>query len=548
MDPLRLGVNGVTAANIEKIAELFPCVITETGDENGRLKKAVNFDLLRQLLSPDVVEGEEVYAFTWAGKKACIAEAGRPICKTLRPRKEASRNWDTTENLYIEGDNLDVLKLLQESYRDKVAMICIDPPYNTGGGFLYKDNFTGSANGCENGGRFHSGWCSMLYPRLLLARNLLKRSGLIVINIDENEIENLLKLGSEVFGKANELGTIIWDKRNPKGDARGLSCQHEYIVLYAKSREDFLAACDMRRPKKNAPAIMAKAKSLFGKIGDGFSREDADRAFAKWLAARNDFSMGEKAYNRIDAAGEAYQSVSMAWPNKKKAPDDYFIPLVHPVTGKACPVPERGWRNPPATMQKLLAAGLIIFGEDETKQPRRKYPLKDNLTENIPSLLYYGGSDTALLAELGIPFDTPKVTNIVKEHIAAFTNGDDIILDFFSGSATTAHAVMERNAEDGGRRRFIMVQLPEECPPGSAAARAGFRTICEMGAERIRRAGEKILAEHAGKNGIATLDTGFRVLAVFPPSTGGRPQHEQERAMPQDAVLPAAPDMKGLFR
>lgn len=515
-DKMKFETPNLTAENVAKIAELFPGVVTE-----GK----VNFDLLRSMLGEDVF-GDEAYEFTWVGKRAAIAEAGRPIRKTLRPCVEESKNWDTTENLYIEGDNLDVLKLLQESYLGKIKMCYIDPPYNTGkDSFLYRDKFTmdadeydeavemydeeGMKNFRENvktNPRYHSDWCTSIYPVLVLARNILSDDGIILINMDENEIINLQKLCAEVFGESNDLGTIIWDKRNPKGDAKGISYQHEYIVAYAKNKLSFVEKCKMQRPKKNAVAIIAKANQVFKKVGAKYTLEEANREFASWVSAQDDFSGGEKAYNRIDQNGDVYRPVSMAWPNKKKAPDDYFIPLIHPITKKPCPLPERGWRNPSATMNELLREGLILFGKDETTQPNRKYLLKENMYENIPSLLYYGGSDTDLLAELEIPFDTPKVVSIVKEHIQSFTADSDIVLDFYSGSATTAHAVMQLNAEDGNKRKFIMVQLPE------AVDNVDFPTICEIGKERIRRAGDKIKAE-AGLTA-QNLDTGFRVLKL----------------------------------
>lgn len=506
----------LTAENVAKIAELFPGVVTE-----GK----VNIDLLRSMLGEEVF-GDEAYEFTWVGKRAAIAEAGRPIRKTLRPCVEESKDWDTTENLYIEGDNLDVLKLLQESYLGKIKMCYIDPPYNTGkDSFLYRDKFTmdadeydeavemydeeGMKNFRENvktNPRYHSDWCTSIYPVLVLTRNILSDDGIILINMDENEIINLQKLCAEVFGESNDLGTIIWDKRNPKGDAKGISYQHEYIVAYAKNKLSFVEKCKMQRPKKNAAAIIAKANQVFKKVGAKYTLEEANREFASWVSAQDDFSGGEKAYNRIDQNGDVYRPVSMAWPNKKKAPDDYFIPLIHPITKKPCPLPERGWRNPSATMNELLREGLILFGKDETTQPNRKYLLKENMYENIPSLLYYGGSDTDLLAELEIPFDTPKVVSIVKEHIQSFTADSDIVLDFYSGSATTAHAVMQLNAEDGNKRKFIMVQLPE------AVDNVDFPTICEIGKERIRRAGDKI-KEEAGLTA-QNLDIGFRVLKL----------------------------------
>ena len=534
----------LTLENIEKIAALFPNCITEMPDEEHSTpekkvyKRAINFELLKQMLSPDVVDGDEAYEFTWVGKKAAIVEANKPIRKTLRPCVAESKDWDSTENLYIEGDNLEVLKLLQESYLGKVKMIYIDPPYNTGNDFIYADDFkmeseewkVESGEWSEEGdrlfkntdtnGRFHSDWCSMIYSRLMLARNLLSDTGVIVINMDENEITNLQKICAEVFGASNDLGTIIWDKRNPKGDAQGVSYQHEYILVYAKNKYAFTSQCKMQRPKKNAAAILKKASQLFSKLSTSYTLSDINRDFSTWVRTQTDFSGGEKAYNRIDENGDVYRPVSMAWPNKKKAPDDYFIPLIHPVTGKECPIPERGWRNPSSTMQKMLENGLILFGKDETTIPNSKYLLKENMYENIPSMLYYGGSDTDLLSQLGIPFDTPKVVDICVEHIKSFSSNGDVILDFFSGSATTAHAVMQLNAEDGGHRKFIMVQLPEKCDEKSEAYKAGYKNICEIGKERIRRAGEKILKEQLANNNStlnspnSKLDIGFRVLKL----------------------------------
>ena len=487
---------------------------------------------MRQLLGDDAVEdAPEAYEFNWVGKQAARAEVLRPINKTLRPVKEDSVDWDTTQNLYIEGDNLEVLKLLQKSYLGKVKMIYIDPPYNTGNDFVYHDDFARSqaeedlfagnvdelgnryCKNTDSNGRYHSDWCSMIYSRLMIARSLLTEDGVIFINMDENEISNLQKICSEIFGEKNDLGTIVWDKRNPKGDSRGISYQHEYIIAYSKDFFTFTQSCKLNRPKKNAQMILDKAARLFAKVSSNYTLEMCNSDFSEWIKSKKtELSGGESAYNKIDENGDVYQSVSMAWPNKKKAPDEYFIPLVHPITKKVCPVPERGWRNPPATMKELENKGLIIYGSDESTQPRRKYLLKDNMFENIPSLIYYGGSDTDILTEMKIPFDTPKVVDIVKEHIQSLSNNNSFILDFFSGSATTAHAVMQLNAEDGGNRKFILVQLPEETPEDSEAYKAGYKNICEIGKERIRRAGKKIKEESPLTT--QDLDTGFRVFRV----------------------------------
>ena len=480
----------------QKLADMFPNAVTETIDENGEVVRAIDKDVLMQEISYKVVDGnEERYQFTWPGKKKSLLLANAPINKTLRPCREESVDFDNTENLYIEGDNLEVLKLLQETYLSKIKMIYIDPPYNTGkDSFVYNDNFNMSKDAFsdasgqydENGnllfdmhsnnesnGKFHSDWLSMIYPRLKIAKDLLKEDGVILINMDENEITNLQNVCREIFGEQNDLGTIVWDKRNPKGDAQGISYQHEYIIVYAKNKYEFL-------------------NQLFKKISSTYTLEDANREFASWIRSQNDFSGGEKAYNKIDENGKVFRPVSMAWPNKKKAPDDYFVPLIHPITNKACPVPDRGWRNPSATMKKMLENGQIIFGKDESTIPNSKYILSENMYENIPSLLYFGGSDTAYLEEIGVPFDTPKVAEVCKEHILSFTKDDDIVLDFFSGSATVAHGVMLANMIDNGNRKYIMVQVPEKCPEDSALGKAGFKNICEAGKTRIRKTAEKL--------------------------------------------------------
>ena len=538
MENLKMHTPDLAEENFRKLAAMFPNAVTETINEDGKVVRAIDADVLRQEISAAVVEGaQERYQFTWPDKKKSVVLANQPIAKTLRLDREKSVGRDgtpgsiDTENIYIEGDNLDALKLLHETYLGKVKLIYIDPPYNTGSdAFIYDDDFTVTGTefsetsgqrdedgnllfdmrvNNETNGRFHTDWLNMLYPRLRLAKDLMADDGVILINMDENEIDNLQKLCAEVFGKSNDLGTIIWDKRNPKGDAKGISYQHEYILVYAKNKIMFTETCKMQRPKKNASSIIKKANQLFSKVSLTYTLDDANADFAAWMRTQSDFSGGEKAYNKIDENGDVYRPVSMAWPNKKKAPDDYFIPLIHPITGKPCPVPERGWRNPSSTMKKMMDEGRILFGKDETTIPNSKYLLKENMYENIPSLLYFGGSDTDLLAKLNIPFDTPKVVSICQEHIASFMGYDDIVVDFFSGSATIAHAVLQQNADDGGHRKFILVQLQEETEEGGAARKAGFKTICDMGEERIRRAG-KMIKQETG----ADIDYGFRVFRV----------------------------------
>lgn len=537
MDKLRMESPDLTAQNIEKIAALFPNCITEMLDEERSTpekkvyKRAVNFELLKQMLSPDVVDGDEAYEFTWVGKKAAIVEANKPIRKTLRPCMAESKDWDSTENLYIEGDNLEVLKLLQESYLGKVKMIYIDPPYNTGNDFIYADDFkmeseewkVESGEWSEEGdrlfkntdtnGRFHSDWCSMIYSRLMLARNLLADDGAIFIHIDENEVYSMSMICQEIFGQSNELGTIIWDKRNPKGVVVGIAYQHESILVYCKNISAF-AGVPFLKKKENAEAMIKKVEQLIQKYGcvNDSVREEYKQYIKK---NKSTFTGGESAYSLIDENGHIYQPVSMAAPDKPETRS--HRPLIHPITGKPCPVPEKGWRFTDKKMDELISINKIEYGEDETTQPRQKYYLKENMEEAVSSLLYFGGSDDAM----GLPFDNPKPVYVAKKLISTLCkNENDIILDFFSGSATTAHAVMQLNAEDGGRRKFIMVQLPEPCDEKSEAYKAGYKNICEIGKERIRRAGEKILKEQLANNNStlnspnSKLDIGFRVLKL----------------------------------
>lgn len=515
----------MTEKNIDKIAALFPNCVTEMRDESGKLKRGINFEVLKQMLSPDVVDGDECYEFTWVGKKASIVEANKPIRKTLRPCIEESKDWDTTENLYIEGDNLEVLKLLQESYMGKVKMIYIDPPYNTGSDkFVYPDNYTMDKEDYEEGiglkdeegnklfaenptsnPRFHSDWCGMIYQRLILARNLLSDDGAIFIHIDENEVYALSMICREILGEANELGTIIWDKRNPKGVVAGVAYQHESILVYCKNKIAF-AKVPFLKEKEHAEEMLLKVQSLISKH-KGIN-DDVKKEYKNWLKENKAvLTGGEIAYSLIDDDGKIYQQVSMAAPDKPETRS--HRPLIHPITGKHCPVPQKGWRFTDQKMDELLKANKIEFGADETTQPRQKYYLEENMQEAVSSLIYFGGSDDAM----DLPFDNPKPVYIAKKLINSLCKqGDEIILDFFSGSATTAHAVMQLNAEDGGHRKFIMVQLPEKCDEKSEAYKDGYKNICEIGKERIRRAGEKIKAENdlAAQN----LDVGFRVLKL----------------------------------
>ncbi|WP_299051731.1 site-specific DNA-methyltransferase [uncultured Polaribacter sp.] len=349
----------------------------------------------------------------------------------------------------INSENFHGLNTLQSKYQDNIKCVYTDPPYNTGeDGFPYKDNFQSSS------------WISFMIDRLFLSRNLISNDGFFVSNIDEHEHLTLELMLKSVFGDKNEMGKIIWDKRNPKGDAKGIGVQHEYYQLAAKdfesnkNKEDFFV-----RDKPNALKILAKAENLIKKYGK--VNADVREEFRKWVN-KSDFSGGEKAYKLLDEEGNVYQPVSMSWPNKKKAPDEYFTPLIHPKTNTACPVPQRGWRNPPSTMAELMKKGLILFGDDESTQPRRKYLLKENLTENVSSLYYFGGSDDSFFEDIGFQFDNPKPVKSAQYIVNICARPkESIVLDYFAGSGTTGHATIKLNREDQGNRKYILLEMGE---------------------------------------------------------------------------------------
>ncbi len=474
MDKLRMESPDMTAQNIDRIAALFPNCVTEASDGHGGIKRAINFELLKQMLSPDVVDGDERYEFTWVGKKAAIVEANKPIRKTLRPCVEESKNWDTTENLYIEGDNLEVLKLLQESYLGKVKMIYIDPPYNTGNDFIYADDFMRSQKeeneqmgmydeddnrlfkNTDTNGRFHSDWCSMIYSRLMLARNLLTEDGVIFISIDDSEQDNLQKICDEVFGRTNMVGVILWKKKTNGNNMGFLPPVHDYILCYSKSIEMIK---DMGYPVTEE--FIAKT----------FSNPDNDKR-GPWTTT--DLSANHKG--------------------------PYF-PIKNPETGEIHYPPKgRYWVFNEQEVQKRIADGRIIFGKTGNGKPVQKVFLSSRKLAKVRADSWWADNGmnedaTKELNELfgeAKLFTHPKPSKLLYHLCKICTENNDVVLDFFSGSATTAHAVMQLNAEDGGQRKFIMVQLPENCDEASEAYKAGYKNICEIGKERIRRAGEKI--------------------------------------------------------
>lgn len=449
------------------------------------------------MLSGDVLEGDEVYEFTWVGKKASIVEANTPIRKTLRPCKEESVNWDTTENLYIEGDNLKVLKLLQESYLGKVKMIYIDPPYNTGNDFIYNDDFKMSREeyadeqgeyddegnrmfrNMDSNGRFHSDWCSMLYSRLLLSRSLLTADGAIFISIDDHENDNMKKICNEVFGEKNFVACVAWQRNYaPISLKKFFSESHEYCFVYAKNIEQFKMNLLPRTEKQNKD----------------YTNPDNDPRGA-WKVGNLTVgpAVEKQVYEIIGPTGKRFMP-----------PSGYC------------------WRFTKERFEELRADNRIWFGVDGNNSPVPKLFLTEVQDGVTPMTLWTfdeAGHNQIATRELrdifgASIFTSPKPVKYITRYVQIGMNKDDIILDFFAGSATTAHAVMQLNAEDGGNRKFIMVQLDEKTDEKSEAYKAGYANICEIGKERIRRAGQKILEENKDKEGIENLDIGFRVLKI----------------------------------
>lgn len=470
----------MTEKNIEKIESLFPNCITEALDENGELKKAINFEVLKQMLSNEVIDGDEVYEFTWVGKKAAIIEANKPIRKTLRPCTEKSVNWDNTENLYIEGDNLEVLKLLQESYLGKIDVIYIDPPYNTGNDFIYNDDFKlsnedyaevsneldGEGNrlfkNTDGNGRFHSDWCSMIYSRLLLSRNLLSDNGVIFISIDDNEQSTLNLICNDIFGSDN-VESIVWAKESESNSGKMKNTKtfrdvHEYIIVCYKN----------------------KRLIQFAKINEALENGK-------------------------------FQTTNLAKNNSNKNGDiDRIFEIVNPENGQSW---TDEWKYDKETIDNLFRENLLWFGKDGSNKPRQILPTDDRRSVFVESIVTQGSSTQGRkdLEELlgKNQFDNPKPVKLIKTLLSISSKSNSIILDFFSGSATTAQAVMQLNAEDGGNRKYIMVQLIEQTDEKSDAYKAGYKNICEIGQKRIRRATKKIL-EYNKEN----IDIGFRVFRL----------------------------------
>lgn len=482
--------------------QLFPNAVTETMDDAGEVVRAVDKDVLMQEIATRVVEGrDERYQFTWPDKRQAILAANAPLSKTLRPAREESVNFDDTDNLYIEGDNLDVLKLLQETYLGKIKMIYIDPPYNTGSDFVYKDDFKQSAEeyieasgqydeegnrlekNMETNGRFHTDWLNMIYPRLKLARNLLSDDGVIFISIDDNEQANLKKVCDEIFGSDNHRNTLITRRRvkslNLQFAEKGLNSMNlgfEYIFVYSKSNEFRFNAL---YKKKENPDKKGKWNVFWSNADRPSMRYELlgfTPSTGQWRWSREKALQAVENYKKFEDVYSDEMTIEEYW---EKNRDLRFIRRISNGTGKNGGVQ---YYVGPTTLTLRTSNWLDI----EVSQIAKEYDL---------------------------PFENPKNINLIKE-ILKTGEKDSVVLDFFSGSSTTADAVMDLNAEDGGNRKYILVQLPEETDEQSEAYKAGYKTICDIGKERIRRAGQKILEEHKDKEGIENLDIGFRVLKV----------------------------------
>lgn len=550
MDKLKMHTSNKADENFAKLAAMFPNAVTEAMDENGEVVRAIDKDVLMQEISCKVVEGnEERYQFTWPDKKKSILLANAPIAKTLRPCREESVGRDGTsgrfdsENLYIEGDNLDVLKLLQETYLGKIKLIYIDPPYNTGNDFVYDDDFAISASeylansgqfddygnqmvqNTESNGRFHTDWLNMLYPRLKIAKNLLTDDGAIFISIDENEVNTLKHICDEIFGRSNFVAELVW-AAGRKNDSKHISVSHEYILCYFRNFDNIRENKIIWREKKQGLGdIYAQYDLLRKKHGDNYER--IEKELKLWFKNLPDGHPASEHshYSRVDDKG-VYFADNISWPGG--GGPKYNV--LHPVTGKPVKIPSRGWLTNEKTMKEWIAQGRVAFGKDENGVPTLKSYLRDR-EYSVPYSVFYKDGRAAskrLATLLGEKvFENPKDEEIIKRIIEfCDVSENDYVLDFFSGSATTAHAVFLANMEQSVNRRFILVQLPEEISEQNSisekskkVARSAMalcdelgvpHTICEIGKERIRRASAEVRAQNPILS--QTLDMGFRVL------------------------------------
>ena len=545
MEKLKMHTPDLAEENFRKLATMFPNAVTETINEDGEVVRAIDADVLRQEISAVVVEGaQERYQFTWPDKKKSVVLANQPIAKTLRLDREKSVGRDgtpgsiDTENIYIEGDNLDALKLLQETYLGKVKLIYIDPPYNTGSdAFVYDDDFTvtgtefSEASGQrdedgnllfdmrvnnETNGRFHTDWLNMLYPRLRLAKNHLSDDGVIFISIDNCEFANLTKICNEIFGVGNFVDCITWNTRVPKNDNKGLGNIHQYILVYVKNKNTNRQFTMQKDGLEDVFELLDRLKR------QGVPIPEAEEELKKFYNKKG-YDRGITLYNALDDNYQPWGKINMSWPNSDTFGPTYDV--LHPATHLPTKKPDRGWRWNKETFDRHLdyehtikrhdgsyVCGDIWFAKDENTQPSSIKYLRDvskMLLRTIISLKSDGGVELEGLFGGKSIFSNPKPTALVELLIDSIKEHDAIFMDFFSGSATTAHAIMHLNAVDGGHRQYIMVQLPEATEDKSEAKKAGFNSICEVGEERISLAGKKIKEETS-----ADIDYGFRVFRV----------------------------------
>jgi adenine-specific DNA-methyltransferase len=530
----------LTERNIDKIAELFPSAVTEGRDDEGNPVRAIDFDLLRQELSAHIIEGpQERYQLDWPGKREALFAANAPIAKTFRPVRDESVDFDASQNLFIEGDNLDALKLLQESYLGKIKLIYLDPPYNTGNDFVYADTFARSrdeelkrsgqvseegvplvANTSANG-RFHSDWLSMMLPRLKLTRNLLTDDGILVVSIDENEHANLVEIGSEVFGRDAYVGEIVL-KNSSRNDQRYISMQHEYIVFFVKNRT--VNDGSWSEKKGGLDRIFAAFESFRKQYGDDW---DAIHAAAKeWYKKfpPSDPVYGSKHYTRMDERG-VYFADNISGPNDGQ----YVYDVLHPARGYNCKRPGRGWVFPKESMEQKIADNRVHFGPDHSTVPNLKTYLKDTENQSLTSIRFVDGraASKRLQALFGEKvFTNPKDELLLRDiYKAVGVAEDDVVLDIFAGSGSALQAVLQLNFETGSKCRFIGIQIAEDLNESLKTAKGAARqittnavrllgelnkpaTVAEIGKQRMRLAGDQL------KRADGALDVGFRVLRV----------------------------------
>ena len=545
-EKLNMATTNIADKNFEVLSKLFPNALTETitgYDENGNaiIERAIDADVLRQEISCKVVEGrDERYQFTWPDKKKSVILANAPISDTLRPCEEESVNFNSTENLYIEGDNLDVLKLLHETYLEKIKMIYIDPPYNTGKDFIYADDYTEGLDSflisssqvdnernrlvqnTDGNGRFHTDWLNMIYPRLHLAKDLLSNEGVIFISIDENEYGSLLKVCSEIFGTANYVGTIILQTATDN-NPRQINIEHEYVIVFAKNKsiQDYWQA-----PSEKAKLIQIRYMELKEKYCNDIKR--IQNELRKWIKTNESILEGVTHYDNVDEKG-VFHDGDIA----NTVFGGYKYDVIHPITGKVCKIPDKGFRFAEATMRSMIANNEIMFGADETTLIKPKKRL-ENCKDVLRSIIYEDGRISTKKFEQLMArdiFQNPKSDTVIQRLINFIVKDGDIVLDFFSGSGTTAEAVMNSSIQMKQNIKFIMVQLPEDLDESIETADSRAKktlknaitfldeigkkhTICEIGKERIRRAAIRIKESIDNEEQLHYLDGGFRVLKL----------------------------------